>query len=123
MIGGGEGECGAEMLVKCLPKGTCKAGVTVGDDGLGESMEFENVREKESGESRSVDIGGGGDEVAHLGEAVHYGEDGVMALRGGWEGGDEVHGNAFPWLGWNWERLEQAGDALMTRLHHLALMA
>ena len=47
MIGSGEGEGGAEVIMEGPPKGTCKAGVTIGHNGLGETMEFEEVREKE----------------------------------------------------------------------------
>ena len=120
MICGGEGESGAEVLMESLPKCTCKAGVTVGDNGLGESMKLEDVREKERGESWGIDIGGGGDEVTHLGEAVHHGEDSIVATGCHGEGCDEVHGDAFPRFGGDGEGLEEAGGALMARLHHLA---
>jgi hypothetical protein len=46
MVGRGKGESRAEVLVKCLPKGTCKAGVTVGDNGLGESVALKDMKEK-----------------------------------------------------------------------------
>lgn len=120
MICSGEGESGAEVLMESLPKGTCKAGVTVGHYGLGESMELENVREEERGKRWSINIGGGGDEVTHLGEAVHHGEDRIVAKGCHGEGCDEVHGDAFPRFGGDGEGLEEAGGALMARLHHLA---
>ena len=95
MICSGEGESGAKMLMECLPKCTCKPRVTIGHNGLGQSMELKDVREEERGKGGSVNIGGGGDEVTHFGEAVHNGEDGVVAVASHGESGDEVHGDAF----------------------------
>ena len=123
MVGGREGEGGAEVIMEGPPKGTCKTGITIGHNGLWESMEFEDVREKERGKRGGIDVGGGGDEVTHLGEAVHNGEDGVMAEGCEREGCDEVHGDAFPRSGGDGERLEEARSALMARLHHLACVA
>jgi len=123
MIGGREGEGGAEVLIKIPPKSTCKAGITIGDNGLGEPMKLKDVREKERGKRGGVDIGGGGNEVTHLGETVHNGEDSVVAECCHGEGCDEVHGDAFPRLRGDGERLEKAGGALMTQLHHLARVA
>ena len=87
------------MLMECLPKCTCKPRVTIGHNGFGQSMELKDVREEERGKGGSVNIGGGGDEVTHFGEAVHNGEDGVVAVASHGESGDEVHGDAFPRFG------------------------
>ena len=38
MVGRGHGEGGAEVFMEGPPRGTFKAGVTVGDNGLGESV-------------------------------------------------------------------------------------
>ena len=95
--------------MKGPPKGTWKARVTIGHNGLRKSMEFEDVGEEERGKNRGIDDGGGGEEATHLGEAVHNGEDGIMAKCCSTEGYDEVHGDASPWLGGDGERLEEAG--------------
>ena len=47
MISGGEGEVRTEGGVKRLPKVTREARVAIRDDGLGETMEFEDVGDEE----------------------------------------------------------------------------
>ena len=95
-------------------------GVTIGYNGLQESIKFKDVREEERGKSGCIDIEGGGDEVTKLGEAVHYNEDGVMAEGYHGEGCDEILGDAFPLFRGDGARLEEAGRALMAWFHHLA---
>ena len=57
------------------------------------------MKEEERGKGGSVNIGGGGDDVTHFGEAVHNGEDGILAVVSHGENGFKVHGDAFPWFG------------------------
>ena len=55
------------MLIESLPKGTCKSGVTIQHNIRWEPREFNDVRMEERGKRGSIDVGGGGDEVTHLG--------------------------------------------------------
>ena len=70
MIGGREGEGGAEVFVECLLKGTCETGVTVGDNGIGEAVALKDMREEEGGKRGSINVRSCGDEMTHLGETV-----------------------------------------------------
>ena len=54
------------------------------------------MRGEERGKGGNLNIGGGGDEVTHFGEAVNNGEDSVVVIASHGESSDEVHGDAFP---------------------------
>jgi hypothetical protein len=98
VVRGRHGELGVEEGKERVPKFTCEAGVSVGDDGLGEAVVNEDAVEEELSKSRGINVGSRWKEVGPLGELVDDGEDSVVATRGLGQLGNKVHCNTIPSL-------------------------
>src|SRR3954463_1779621 len=116
MKGCGHCELGAKGVKEGFPKTTHELGIMIRDNGLGKAVEFEDVVEEDASRVRGRGSGTGGHEVNHLGEGVHKDDDGIKASLGGWELGDEVHGDLFPGNARDRKGLEEASRDLLTCL-------
>jgi hypothetical protein len=83
-------------------------------------MEFEHVVKEDLGSFGGCGGGSGGDEVDHLGKGIYKDNNGIKSRLGAGQLGDEVHGDLFPWLGWDGEWLEEASRRLLACLDALA---
>jgi hypothetical protein len=111
---------GTHGTEQALPKSAGELGIVVGDDGGWKAMKSEHVVEKDLHCFRGSGCGSRGDEVDHLGKSINEDDDGIKARLGAWELGDEIHGDLFPWLGWDGEWLEEASWRLLACLDVLA---
>lgn len=94
--GGRESAVHDKTLAEGEPELSGELGASVGDDGVGQAVEAEDVLDEQIGKVAGGAVGAAGDEVGHLGEAVDDNEDGVESVRP-WEARDEVHGDVAPW--------------------------
>ena len=98
-----------------MPELGGEAGIAVRDDGLGETVEGDDAVQKQLGKLLCRDDGDGGNEMAHLGEAVDNGEDRIVTAISG-KRRDEVHADVRPALLGNGQGLEQASRELIRAL-------
>jgi hypothetical protein len=119
MEGSGHRKLGAKGVEEGFPEMTRELGITIGDDGLWQAMEFEDVVEEEAGHVGSSGSGMGGHEVNHLGESVHKDNNGIEASLGDRELGDEVHGDLFPRGARDGKGLQETSRDLLTCLDPL----
>ena len=99
MEGGAEAAVDPKPVAQSLPRGCGELRPAVGDYGVREAVEAEDVHHDHVPLFGGVDGGTAGDEVARFGEPVDDDPDGVVTLRP-WQAGGKALGDVLPPV-WN----------------------
>jgi hypothetical protein len=98
---------GTQRGTECPGELAGEQGIPVGDNHLGDTVEFPHMVKEQQGCLLSGSGGGSSHEVAHLGQLVHYHKDSVKTGSGARQLSNEVHRHRVPRSERKLQRLEE----------------